>query len=81
MDISLRGIDNVRILYLNFPSSTRDAAVLWLIGHFLEYVEEKTVIQGRRISGNSVYGYMKYKRLAEKHTASKDPGLIPGLDY
>ena len=39
------------ILHLNFSATHRDNAILWLIGHYLEFIEEHSVITIKELQG------------------------------
>ena len=80
LDLSLRGVGDREILYLTFPRTERDTAVLWLLGSYLELVEREAIGERRKVSGHNLYGYLKYQKMAVKHLAVPNPGTIPTLD-
>ena len=68
------------ILCLNFPHKARDNAILWLIGHYLEFVEDETIIKNSKVTGDQVMGYLMSKYIADRFKAMPCIGQISSLD-
>ena len=67
------------ILNLNFSVTQRDNAILWLIGHYLEFIEEHSVIENNRVFSLQIMGLLSGKLMECKYKAMPDIGIIPGL--
>ena len=78
IDESLTWLGDEHLLYLSFPSGLRDKDILWLLGVYLDYVEDKVVKRGQAISVDDFVGHAKYNREIASHEAMPDLGVIPG---
>ena len=78
IDESLTWLGDEHLLYLSFPSGLRDKDILWLLGVYLDYVEDRVVKRGQAISVDDFVGHAKYNREIASHEAMPDLGVIPG---
>ena len=67
------------ILHLNFPKYSHESAILWLIGQYIQFIEEETFILNKKVSPSHFIGYLTAKRLDSKNQAMPFLGFIPGL--
>ncbi len=50
VDSSLIFLDDTNLLYLKFPQDLREDDILWLLGVYLEYVEDRFILRGMAAS-------------------------------
>ena len=67
------------ILHLNFHKTQKDNTILWLLGHYLDYVEEESVVKNNKVSGSSFQGLLSAKLLDSLHIAMPELYAIPCL--
>ena len=67
------------ILHMNFSQSVRENAVMWIIGHYLEYADYELISQGQKLKRDSLLGLLRAKHLECKNKAMPTIGLIPGV--
>ena len=67
-------------LYLRFSQVLRDEDILWLLGMYLEYMEDKVVLRGQAASVDDFVGHVKYKQVMANYQAMPALGLIPGTN-
>ena len=80
MDPSHASLRDSDFLYLRFYRGLQDKDILWLLGVYLEYVEEKVVLRGQAASLDDFVGHVKYKRVMTNYQAMPALGLIPGTN-
>ena len=80
LELSIRGLRDYKVLNLDFQPVGNEVGVLWLLGAYLEFVEDHVVTHRRRITGHGLKGHLLFRKMAWKHRATPDPGLILGLD-
>ena len=76
-----RGLTSVgsRILKLQFGRSPRDAAVTWILGSYVEMVEEEVSIRRGKLSARKFFAKLKADKVTRGSMAVLDIGYIPGL--
>ena len=79
MESSHTFLQDSDFLYLRFFRGLRDEDILWLLGVYLEYVEDKVVLRGQAASVDDFLGHVKYKRAMTTNQAMSDLGLIPAV--
>ena len=67
------------ILNLIYPQSSRENALVWLLGQYLEFVEIEVMIKNRRISRNHIRGWLQAKYAESQHASIPFIGSIYGL--
>ena len=67
------------LIHFNFPQYLRDNAVVWVIGNYIQFVEEEVVRKNRRVLGSQLMGWLKAKALECRYRAMPDIGVIPGI--
>ena len=70
---------NYDILHLNFPCLNHDLTVIWLLGCYLEFIEEESVTANNGISGAQLSGFLGAKFSECKYRAMPSISKIPGL--
>ena len=55
----LGGISDKNLLHLAYSRRDREPAVLWLLGCYLQYVEDEVVRQGRKVKPSDLVGYLQ----------------------
>ena len=80
LDISLNSDTDSDILSLNFQRGLRENAILWMIGIYVEMVENEVIVRGNPLKVTTASGIYKQKKLITKHQAIPDLGVIVGLD-
>ena len=80
MDSSHTFLQDSDFLYLRFSRGLRDEDILWLLGVFLKYVEDKVGLRGQAASVDDFVGHVKYKRTMANYQAMPALGLIPGTN-
>ena len=73
-------ISDKSLLHLDYPGVVRGDTILWLLGSYLEYVEQEVVLQGRRVSSDGLLGFFKLKKIECRYIAMPEIGFIPGLE-
>ena len=69
------------ILFLDFPKSIRETAIIWLIGTYIEMVEREVVLKNHILNQVSAIGYFKQKKQKDRYMAMPEVGLIPFIDW
>ena len=67
------------LLNLCFPLSLRDNALIWLLGQYLEYVENEVMVKNLKISREQFGGWLLAKYSEAKSASIPYLGLIPGI--
>ena len=67
------------ILHLNFPKHLNENAILWLLGQYVDFIEEEAFIKSKRVSIHQFIGYLSAKKIDSIYHAMPFIGLIPGL--
>ena len=67
------------LIHLNFPSLLRDNAIVWMIGHYVQFVEEEVVLKGRKVTGRQILGWLGAKAFECRYRAMPELGIIPGI--
>ena len=80
MEPELEQVSNKRMIHLGFQKTRRDVDIMWVLGVYLEFVEEEVVIMGRRVKREIMLGHLKYQRQACKHLAMPGVDQIPAVD-
>ena len=80
MDPSHASLQDSDFLYLRFSRGLRDEDILWLLGVYLDYVEDKVILRGQTASVDDFVGHVKYKRAMANYQAMPALGLIPGTN-
>ena len=73
-------LDDADFLYLRFSGGLKVEDILWLLGVYLEYIEDKVVLRGGVASVDDFIGYVKYMRVVANFQAMPSLGLIPGMN-
>ena len=81
LDSSLASLSDSDFLSLEFEKGFRENAVIWLLGSYIEIVENEVVIKGNFLSLPSVTGLLKQKKQSARHRALPDLGIISGIDF
>ena len=80
LELDLRGMRDYGLLHLDFGPVRNEVGVLWLLGTYLEFVEEQVVVHRRRVTGHGLKGHLLFRKMVGRHRATPDPGPLPGLD-
>ena len=80
LEPGLGGISDKNLLHLVFSERDREEAVIWLLGCYLQYVEEEVVRQGRVVEASGLVGYLQYQKMRSQYIAMPFLGYIPGVD-
>ena len=67
------------VLHLNFPKHVHENSILWLIGQYVQFIEEETFIRNKRVSVSQFIGHLSAKRMDSRHQAMPYIADIPGL--
>ena len=68
------------LLRLDFPSSLRENAIIWMLGTYITLVEQEVVSKENKLNLSSVIGFFKQKKDHSGHLAMPFLGPIPGID-
>ena len=84
LDPDIEDRTNKDILHLNFRRTDRENDMMWLIGSYLEYVEDFVVVRNNfvvvrnnKIYSAGVVGYLKFKKLNSTFLAMPELGEMP----
>ena len=77
--LSLMGASD--ILHLDFPKGFRENAILQLLRHFVELVENEVVLKNHILDHTSMQGLFRQKKQNAGLMTFPDLGMIPGLDF
>ena len=80
MDSNHAALQDSDFFYLGFSWGLRDEDILWLLGVYLEYMEDKVVLWGRAASVKNFVGHVKYMQVMANYQAMPALGLIPGTN-
>ena len=80
MDSNHITLDDSDFFYLRFSQGIRDNDILWHLGVYLEYVEDKDVLRGGVASVDDFVGHVRYKWVMANYQAMPPLGLIPGMN-
>ena len=67
------------ILNLYFSKLLEEEKVLWLIGEYVHFVDQESVLNRRKISSSDLIGYLEARRLACNFLKIPCIGHIPGI--
>ena len=67
------------LLYFNFPLTPRDNAVIWVLGHYVQFVEEEVVARNKKATSSQFMGWLGAKALEFRYRAMPHIGNIPGI--
>ena len=81
VDLALILLDNTDLLYLRFPRGLKEEDILWILGVYLAYVEDKIILRGMATSVDDFVGHARYMRSEANYLAMPSIGIIPGLNY
>ena len=70
-----------QILRLDFFKGLRENAIMWLIGTYVELVENDVVLRENKLNLISVKGFFKQRKQSAGHSTFLDLGIIPGIDW
>ena len=73
--------NDYQILRLDFFKGLRESAILWLIGTYVELIENEVVLRENKLDIDSVKGFFKQRKASSRHLAIPDLGRIPGIDW
>ncbi len=86
--MSLRQMDPITLLlqdkdmlYLRFAKGLREEDILWLLGVYLEYVENRVILRGSRASTDDFVDHVRYMRCMANYQAIPHLGIIPGTNH
>ena len=74
-------MDDESILRLNFSRSLRDNAVIWLIGVYVEIVDNEIINKDNNIDHRSLVGFFRQRQQQSNLQAIPYLGPIPGIDW
>ena len=60
---NFQGLSNYEILHLCFPKELMEKEVMWLMGVWVDLVQEEVVLKGRKLGDQLVRGHFRYKFL------------------
>ena len=69
MDSSHASLQDSDFLYLRFSWGLRDEDILWLLGVYWEYVEDKVVLRDQAASVDDFVGHVKHKQVMPNYQA------------
>ncbi len=69
------------LLYLRFVKGLREEDILWLLGVYLEYVENRVILRGAKASVDDFVGHVRYMRYQANYLAMPHLGIIPGTNH
>ena len=81
LDTSTVLFTDYQILRLDFFKSLRENAIVWLIGTFIELVENDVVLRGNKLNCVSIKGFFKQKKQYANNLDFPELGIIPGIDW
>ena len=73
----LENLTNKDIFHLNFVKTIKENEVIWLIGSYLEYVEDFVVVRNNKVFSADIIGYLKFKKLNCKYLAMPELSAMP----
>ena len=68
------------ILHLNFPETKSDNTILWLLGQYLDYIEDESIIKQNKVNASHFQGYISAKLIDSAHVAMPEIYAIPCLN-
>ena len=68
------------LLHLCYARTLRNNTVLWILGEYVNLVDQEDTLKGRKLSRNDVLNCLKSRKLETKHLSMPDLGFIQGLD-
>ena len=81
LDSSLSLVSDSELLSLNFEKGMRENAVVWIIGSYIEIVENEVVTKENFLSIPSITGQLKQKKQSARYQALPELGIIAGVDF
>ena len=78
LDTSLILESDHSIVNLYFPKSLRDNAILWIIGEYLDYIEN-SILEIKTVKAAETIAHLRSKLILSKNKAIPDLGVIHGL--
>ena len=67
------------LLYFNFPLIPRDNAVVWVLGHYVQFIEEEVVSRNKKATSSQFIGWLGSKALECRYRVMPCIGIIPGI--
>ena len=66
-------------LNLSFVKSLKDSTVLWIIGEYVQYVEEEVVLKNRKVNREDLLHHLRTRKLECANVCMDALDFIPGL--
>ena len=79
LDMNIAHISDENLLHLNFHHSLRESAILWLMGIYIEYVDNELIANKRKLSSRTFLGRAQAKLFECQYRAMPSLGHISGL--
>ena len=67
------------ILHLQYQSSPRENAILWLVGEYVSQVESEAVLKNNKLTRKKITDYLVSRELECRQMSLPELGFIPGL--
>ncbi len=67
------------LLYLRFDKGLKEEDILWFLGVYLEYVENRVILRGAKASVDDFVGHVRYMRHQANYLAMSHHGIIPAV--
>ena len=77
MDSTTTFLRDADLLYLRFPRGLREEDILWLLGVYFEYVEDRVILRGAKASVEDFVGHVNYMWCMATYQAIPTIGVIP----
>ena len=80
LEPQLSSESNHDLLHLNFSLYPLENTILWLLGHYIEFIEDAVFIKKGRVSGPQLAGYIFANWQRDRLRAMPSISHIPGID-
>ncbi len=77
MDPTTTFLQDTELLYLRFPWGLRKEDILWLLGVYFEYAEDRVILRGGKASVEDFVGHVNYMWGMATYEAIPTIGVIP----
>ena len=72
-------VTDTNLLNLNFPRLLNESTVIWLLGQYIEFIEDEFLSRGNKVSVSKFKGYVAEAKSNCTNVAMPELGHIPGL--
>ena len=67
------------ILHLNYPKLVHENTILWLLGQYVDFIEEEVLLKNNNVIVAQFIGRITSNKLCSAYMALPEIGFIPGL--